>query len=178
MRRKNAAAMAAYPAILGALALILVYLGSIAPTGSWGIVAAAGLLPGLAVISVGMKAGLLCWAGVSILAFLLVPDKLCVLLFGALFGLYPMVKSLLEGLRRGPLGYLLKLAFFNAAFTLIYLTMAGAVASSLPEVLGRSVWVLYGAANVVFLLYDYGFSRLIAVYIARVQRAAHGKAGT
>ena len=82
------------------------------------------------------------------------------------------------GLRRGPLGYLLKLAFFNAAFTLIYLTMAGAVASSLPEVLGRSVWVLYGAAHVVFLLYDYGFSRLIAVYIARVQRAAHGKAGT
>ena len=45
MRRKNAAAMTAYPAILGALALILVYLGSIAPTGSWGIVAAAGLLP-------------------------------------------------------------------------------------------------------------------------------------
>ena len=32
--------------------------------------------------------------------------------------------------------------------------------------------------TVVFLLYDYGFSRLIAVYIARVQRAAHGKAGT
>ena len=40
----DAAAMAAYPAVLGALALILVYLGSIAPTGSWGIVAAAGLL--------------------------------------------------------------------------------------------------------------------------------------
>ena len=136
------------------------------------------VLPAAAVISVGLKAGFLCWAGASILALLLAPDKFCAALFAALFGLYPMVKSLIEGLRRGPLGYLLKLAFFNAAFTLIYLTMAGAVASSLPEVLGRSVWVLYGVANVVFLLYDYGFSRLIAVYIARVQRAAHGKAGT
>lgn len=171
MRRKSAAVKVAYPAILGALALVLVYLGSIAPTGSWGIVAAAGLLPGLAVISVGLKAGLLCWAGVSLLAFLLVPDKFCVLLFGALFGLYPVVKSLVEGLRRKPLEYLLKLAFFNAAFTLVYLTMAGAVAASLPEALGGSAWVLYGAANVVFLLYDYGFSRLIGLYIARVQRA-------
>ena len=74
--------------------------------------------------------------------------------------------------------YLLKLAFFNAAFTLIYLTMAGAVLDSLPQALGGSVWILYGVANLVFLLYDYGFSKLIAVYIARIHRAIHGKAGT
>ena len=171
MRRKNAAAMAAYPAVLGALALILVYLGSIAPTGSWGIVAAAGLLPAAAVISAGMKAGFLCWAGVSILAFLLVPDKFCVLLFGALFGLYPMVKSLAEKPRKRFLEYAVKLLFFNGAFTGLYLTMMEALAASLPAALGDSLWALYPAANVVFVLYDYGFSQLIAVYISRVQRA-------
>ena len=69
--------------------------------------------------------------------------------------------------------YALKLAFFNASFTVICLTMAAAVAESLPRVLGSSVWILYGLANVVFLLYDYGFSKLIALYIARVQRAIH-----
>ena len=167
----------AYPAILSALALILVYLGSITPTGSWGIVAAAGLLPAAAVISVSLKAGFLCWAVSAILAFLLAPDKFCALLFGVLFGLYPMVKSLVEQLRKKPLEYVLKLTFFNAAFTVIYLTMAGAVTASLPQVLGSSVWVLYAAANVVFLLYDYGFSGLIALYIARVQRVIQGKAG-
>ena len=62
MRRKSAAAKVAYPAVLGALALALVYLGAAAPTGSWGIVAMAGLLPAAAVISVGLKAGVLCWA--------------------------------------------------------------------------------------------------------------------
>ena len=173
MRRKSAAVKVAYPAVLGALALILIYIASIAPTGNWGIVAAAGLLPAAAVISVGLKAGLLCWAGVSILAFLLVPDKFCVLLFGALFGLYPMVKSLVEQLRKKPVEYLLKLVFFNIAFTLVYLTMAAAVTASLPEMLGASALILYLAANVVFLLYDYGFSRLIALYIVRVQRAVH-----
>lgn len=173
MRRNNAAGKVAYPAILSALALIIVYAGSITPTGNWGIVAAAGLLPAAAVVSVGLKAGFLCWAAAAILAFLLVPDKFCVLLFGVLFGLYPMVKSLVEQLRKKPLEYVLKLAFFNAAFTVVYLTMTAAVAASLPQVLGSSVWGLYLAANVVFLLYDYGFSRLIALYIARVQRAIH-----
>ena len=173
MRRRGAAARVAYPAILSALALVLVYLGSVAPTGSWGIVAAAGLLPAAAVISVSLTAGFLCWASAAGLAFLLVPGKLCALLFGVLFGLYPMVKSLVERLRKKPLEYALKLAFFNAAFTVVYLTMAGAVTASLPRALNGSVWVLYGAANIVFLLYDYGFSKLIALYIARVQRAIH-----
>ena len=53
MRKKSAASKVAYPAILAALAVALVYLASIVPTGSWGIVAAAGLLPAAAVISVG-----------------------------------------------------------------------------------------------------------------------------
>ena len=173
MRSKSAAGKVAYPAVLSAFALILVYLGSIAPTGSWGIVAAAGLLPAAAVISVSLKAGFLCWAAAAVLAFFLTPDKLCALLFGALFGLYPMVKSLVERLQKKTLEYALKLAFFNAAFTVICLIMAGAVTASLPKALGGSAWVLYGVANVVFLLYDYGFSKLIALYIARIQRAIH-----
>lgn len=173
MRRKSKAVQVAYPAILGALAVVLVYLACLAPTGQWGIVAAAGLLPAAAVVSVGLKAGVLCWAGAAILALLLAPDKFCALLFAVLFGLYPMVKSLAEGLRKKPVEYLLKLAFFNAAFTALYLTMAAAMLGSLPEILGSSVWVLYLAANAVFLAYDYGFGKLIGVYIARVQRAVH-----
>ena len=170
MRRNGAAKNVAYPAVLGGLALVLVYIASVAPTGNWGIVAVAGLLPSAAVISVSLQAGFLCWAGVSILAFLLIQDKFCVLMFAVLFGLYPMIKSLIEQLRRRPLEYVLKLIFFNAAFTVIYLVMKNAVLASLPEVLSV-VWILYVVANIVFLLYDYGFSKLISAYIARIHRA-------
>ena len=173
MRRKSKAAQVAYPAILGALAVILVYLACAAPTGRWGIVAAAGLLPAAAVISVGLKAGALCWAGASVLALLLAPDKFCALLFASLFGPYPLVKSLTERPRKKPLEYMGKLAFFNAVFTALFLTMGAAMLSSLPEALGSSVWVLYLAANVVFLLYDFGFSRLIGFYLARIHRTVH-----
>lgn len=170
MRRNHAAVKVAYPAILGALALVLIYIGSVAPSGNVGIVAVAGLLPSAAVISVGLQAGFLCWAGVSILAFLLIPDKFCVLLFGALFGLYPMIKSLVERLRRRPVEYLLKLVFFNLAFTVIYFAMRAALLASLPEMFS-AVWLLYLVGNVVFLMYDYGFSKLIVLYIARIDRA-------
>lgn len=170
MRKRGVASKVAYPAILGAVSLILVYAASLLPSGRWGVVAVAGLFPAAAVISVSLKAGLLCWAGVSVLAFLLLPDKFCALLYCALFGLYPIVKSLIERLRRIPLEYVLKLAFFNGAFTLIFLVMRRAVLDSLPSVLS-TVWVLYAVGNAVFLLYDFGFSKLIGFYIARIGRA-------
>lgn len=171
MRRKNEAVKVAYPAVLGALAVVLVHLACLVPTGRWGIVALAGLLPAAAVISVGLKAGFLCWAGASILALLLVPDKFCAVLFTALFGLYPMVKSLAEKPRKRLLEYAVKLGFFNAVFTALYAAMMGSMLDSLPPVLGSSLWALYPAANIVFVLYDYGSSQLISAYIRRVGRA-------
>lgn len=170
MSRQHKASKVAYPAVLGALSLILVYAASVAPGGNWGIVAAAGLLPAAAVISVGMGAGFLCWAGVSILSFLLLPGKFCALLYFALFGLYPMIKALVERLRPRGLQYMVKLVFFNAVFTLIYLLMRSAVLDSLPGQL-NTVWLLYIVANVVFIIYDIGFSKLISLYIARIGRA-------
>ena len=158
-----------YPAILGSLALVLLYIAGAVPSGSWGLVAAAGLLPCAAVISVGIAAGFLCWAGVTVLAFLLLPDKFIALLFGVLFGLYPVVKGLIERLRKLPLEYVLKLVFFNLSFTAVYLVMKVAVLAARPGQL-HQVWVLYLVGNVVFLLYDYGFSKLIALYISRIHR--------
>lgn len=170
MSRRSKSAAVAYPAILGALSLLVLYGAAVAPAGNWGLAAVAGLFPAVAVISVGMKAGILCWAGVSILAFLLLPGKLCAFLYAALFGLYPIVKALIERLRRRGAECFLKLVFFNAAFTLIYLVMQSAVLDSLPDAFS-AVWLLYLVGNVVFLLYDFGFSKLIGFYIARIGRA-------
>ncbi|MDE6922224.1 MAG: hypothetical protein K2P01_01595, partial [Oscillospiraceae bacterium] len=89
------------------------------------------------------------------------------------FGLYPMIKSAAEKPRKRLLEYAVKLVFFNGVFTVLYVTMMGTVLDTLPALLGASRWGLYLAANIVFVLYDYGFSRLIAVYLNRVQRTVH-----
>ena len=170
MKKQNSASKIAYPAILGALSLIFVYIASMIPSGNWGFVAIAGLFPAAAVISVGLPSGILCWVGVSVLSLLLIPSKFCALLYSVLFGLYPIIKSLIEKLKKNIVCYLLKLLFFNAAFTLIYIIMRAALLDSLPSVL-HAGWLLYVVGNIVFLAYDFGFSRLISFYIARIGRA-------
>lgn len=170
MSRGRRSAKVAYPAILGALSLVFLYIAGVAPSGTWGLVALAGVFPAAAVISVGIGSGFLCWGGVAVLAFLLLPGKFCALLYTVLFGLYPMVKAVIEGKRLRGVGYVLKLAFFNAAFTLIFVTMKAAVLGSLPDVLSGT-WLIYLVGNIVFLLYDFGFGKLIGFYIARIGRS-------
>lgn len=173
MRTGKLARGVVYPAIFGALALVVLYLAAVSPAGAWGLAAVAGLFPMAVVMSVGMTAGLVCWAGVSLLAFLLLPDKFIALLFGALFGLYPIVKGAVERLRKLPVEYLLKLAFFNGALTVVFLTMKAAVLESLPAPLG-AVWALYLAGNAAFLVYDFGLTKLVALYMERVHRHFKG----
>ena len=84
---KGGAFQIALPAVLGAFALVILYVACGMPTGLWGWTAVAGLAPLAAVASLGVRSGFLCWGGVSILAFLLLPDKFCAMLFAALFGM-------------------------------------------------------------------------------------------
>ena len=77
MRGRSKAARVVYPAIFGAVALVLLYLGTMVPTGTWGVAAVAGIMPVFAVVSSGLASGFLCWAGVALLAFLLLWEVMC-----------------------------------------------------------------------------------------------------
>ena len=174
MRRngeKGSAFQIALPAVLGALALVMLYAACAMPTGLWGWTAIAGFGPLAAVASLGVRSGFLCWGGVSILAFLLLPDKFCAMLFAAIFGLYPMIKALAERVKVLLGKYAFKLAFFNLALTVVFVTMGTLMTASLPAIIGERLWLLYAAGNVVFLVYDYGLTKLIPFYLFRVDRA-------
>lgn len=169
---KGSALRITFPALMGALSLLMLYLACTIPAGRWGWVAVAGLGPLAAVASFGVESGIRCWTGTTILAFLLLPDKFCAVLFTALFGLYPMVKALAERIRLKPGAYAVKLVFFNLSLTAIFGAMGSLVMASLPNFLGGLHWLLfYGIGNVVFLIYDLGLTKLIPFYLVRVDRA-------
>ena len=86
------------------------------------------------------------------------------------FGLYPMVKSLIEQLHKAPLEWLCKLAFFNAVLTFCWFVLRDVLLAGLPAVF-EQLWVLYLGGNIVFLIYDYGFSKLVMFYAARIDKA-------
>jgi hypothetical protein len=156
--------------VLAALSLLLLFLAALLPTGRMAMVAVAGLVPAAGVVSGGLATGFLCYGATGILGLLLLPDKGCALLYALFFGLYPMVKSAVERLRKLPLELLLKLAFFNAALTVLFFGFSALMLPLLPDRL-QGTLAVYLAGNVAFLLYDYGFSKLITYYAARLRGA-------
>lgn len=155
--------------MLSALSLILLYLSAILPMGRLGMVALAGLTPSAAVVSCGVGPGLLCYLGTGILALFLLPDKGNALLYLLFFGIYPLVKHTIERLNKLPLELILKLGFFNAMLTLFWFGLRNILLSAVP-IGDQALWLLYGGGNVIFLLYDFGFTQVIAFYMRRVDR--------
>lgn len=170
-RFSKSASRVALGGVLAALSLLLLYVAALLPTGRIGMVAVAGLVPAAGVISGGLAAGFLCYGAAGLLGLLLLPDKGCALLYVIFFGLYPMIKSVIERLRKLPLELLLKLIFFNIVLAILMFGFSALLLPLLPELL-HSTLPIFLAGNAAFLLYDYGFSKLAAYYAARIHRAA------
>ena len=144
--------------VLAAGSLAVLWLACMVPSGRIGLTGAAGLFPVAAVLAAGRAAGYL----------FLLPDKGVALLYLIFLGLYPVVKNNIEGLRRLPLEWLCKLACFNAALSLFWFALRALFLPDPPVWLGERTWLLYLAGNLIFVLYDVGLSRLIALVMARM----------
>lgn len=155
--------------VLAAGSLAVLWLACVVPSGQLGVTAVAGLFPVGAVLAAGRGAGLLCWAAASILGLLLLPDKGVALMYLVFLGLYPVVKSRLEQLKSRTAEWAGKLAYFNAALTLLWFAFRELFLPALPEWMSAQAWVLYLAGNVIFILYDIALSRLIGGLNARLR---------
>ena len=168
--RPGSAGRTALVGVLSAGGLSVLWLACLAPSGRTGITAAAGLFPVVAVLLAGRAAGWLCWAVIALLGLLLLPNKAVSLMFALFLGLYPVAKSRLEQLRQRGLEWALKLLLFNGAFLLLWYGLRGLLGLSLPEWLAGRTWLMLPAANLVFVCYDIGLSKLIALMTVRLCR--------
>lgn len=153
--------------VLAAGAVALLWLACLAPSGRIGLAAVAGLFPVAAVLAADQKAGYLCWAASGLLGLILLPDKGLALLYLIFLGLYPVGKARIESMRRLPLEWVCKLVFFNAVFVFAWLTMRAVFLPSLPQWMETRGWIVCLLANVIFILYDIGLSRLIGFLMRR-----------
>lgn len=149
-------------AMLTALGVVCLYLSSMMPTMRLSLVALAGLLPCVMVLTGGIGSGFAAYGATAVLAFLIVPNKSAALLYLVMFGHYPMVKSLAERTGNRVLEWLIKLAVFNLSLTVIVLFAR----TLLGEMFGAewATWLIYLGGNAGFVLYDFAFSGLILVF--------------
>jgi hypothetical protein len=133
-----------------------------------GLTALASVFAAAAVIEAGLASGLYVYAVSSALGMLLLPDKAAPILYMVFFGYYPVVKSLIERGRGASLKWILKLSVWTAAFAAVWLLLRAFIFGG--DTAMPSVFIAYPIATAVFVLFDYGFTKLIAFYIARVSK--------
>lgn len=158
-------------AMLIALSVVLLYLGTLLDVLSLSAVALSSFLMFLAVRELPFGYRLAVYFGTSLLSALLLPYPEAAVLYVMFGGFYPLVKLPLERLRR-PLPLLFKLLYFNAVITLSEL--CSVLLFGLPASAWYILALLYLVANPVFFLYDRVVDRLLVYYEARLRpRFAH-----
>ncbi|MBQ7047086.1 MAG: hypothetical protein IJN85_05040 [Oscillospiraceae bacterium] len=163
----------ALSAVISALSVALMALISVIPTLELALPAIAGAFTAVIIIEMNRKWAAAVWISVSVLSLLIVPNKEVAILYAAFFGIYPVLKSVLESKTPKWLEYLIKLLSFNVVIFLAYFLMMKLMNLEIEELetFGNlAIPLLLGAASVVFLLYDYAMTKLITLYNIRLRK--------
>ncbi len=162
-------------AVSAALAVVLLYLGAIVPSGRLALTAVAGLAALFVMLDCGRKWAIGVFIVSALLALLLSPVKASAVLYAAFLGYYPALKILIERVRRPAVQWGIKLALFNAALLALYLLARAILTDTISELPSSlPMWLIWIGLNAVFLAYDVGMKGLIRVYVRRFAGKGNG----
>ena len=158
--------------LIVAITVIIMFLSSLFPFASLAIPAIASFFIAFALIEAGVINSAIIFVASSILIVILVPNlpqnipsKILYIIF---FGYYPIVKYLIQIKFKIVLQWILKIIFFNYAFATTYFVAANFI--NIPsKFLQFGMPVLLIASNIVFVIFDIGYSRIISLYLIRIK---------
>ena len=158
-------------AILCALGVILLAIGSLFQFLDISMAALASFLVIFAVIEMGGKYPFLIFVVTALLSILLVPYKTAPLLYLCFAGYYPMLKAVLEGRLPRVWAWVLKVVVFNVALALtLFLSLKLFAAFTIPE---PWLYLAFPVCSVVFVVYDVALTRVISAYLFRWRQRFH-----
>lgn len=160
--------------MLAALSVVIMLLTAVIPYLTYALPAMSGVLLVLMVIEINKKWALCTYVTISILSFLILPDKEAAMMYFAFFGCYPIVKPVLETyLKNNILCWLAKAVFFNAAAVAAYMIIVNVFGMPLDEMEELGKWavpILLGMGNVMFVLYDICITSMVSLYLKKWQK--------
>ena len=166
MRSKKTKAIS-FAAILSALSVALLYLGSVIEVLDLSTAAFASFLVVFAVIEMGGAYPYLIWACTSALSLLLLPNKFPALIYFIFAGIYPILKAHFERLR--PLfSWPLKISAF--ALMMICAYLAARFVFVIPEISAAFDVIFVALATLAFVLYDIAMSKIILLYLVKLRK--------
>ena len=154
-------------AMLSALGVVLLLVGSMVEVMDIAMAALASLLCIFAVIEYGGSAPWLIFAVTGVLSLVLLPNRTPAVMYVVFLGYYPIIKEKLEKLKK-PIAWLLKEVIFNVSLAALFLIVRFLLMPNVSE----PIWmyaVLVFLAEITFVLYDIALTRLITFYIIKLR---------
>jgi hypothetical protein len=152
--------------LLVALTLVILFSTSILSISTLSILTVASCLIPISIIRTSIKNAILVYLASSILSFFLVTPNIAIY-YTLFFGVYGIIKHIIEKFKKLPIEIILKLVSFNLLLGLTYLitkTFLGILSINI------SLWILWIAAQGVFLIYDYALTLAISFFLSRFHK--------
>lgn len=161
----------AYSGVATALSVVMLFLGSIVWVLGYTMPLVASLVMIILLDSVSQKSALLTFISTSIISFILLNDKECVLLYILFFGYYPLIRDKINDIKPKFLSYLLKFITFNAAMVLAQILCVYVFGIPFDDMLGKwGIVVFVLCLNLVFAVFDKLYTLLLRLYRIKLKK--------
>lgn len=161
----------AYSGVATALSVVMLFLGSIFWVLGYTMPLVASLVMIILLDSISQKSALLTFISTSIISFILLNDKECVLLYILFFGYYPLIRDKINDIKPKFLSYLLKFITFNAAMVLTQVLCVYVFGIPFDDMLGKWGIVLFVLClNLVFVVFDKLYTLLLRLYRIKLKK--------
>lgn len=161
----------AYSGVATALSVVMLFLGSIFWVLGYTMPLVASLVMIILLDSISQKSALLTFVSTSIISFILLNDKECVLLYVLFFGYYPLIRDKINDIKPKFLSYLLKFITFNAAMVLTQVLCVYVFGIPFDDMLGKwGIVVFVLCLNLVFVVFDKLYTLLLKLYRIKLKK--------
>lgn len=161
----------AYSGVATALSVVMLFLGSIFWVLGYTMPLVASLVMIILLDSISQKSALLTFISTSIISFILLNDKECVLLYILFFGYYPLIRDKINDIKPKFLSYLLKFVSFNAAMVLTQILCVYVFGIPFDDMLGKwGIVVFVLCLNLVFVVFDKLYTLLLKLYRIKLKK--------
>ena len=153
----------AYTGILLALNIILLILSNIIPINTLFFMASASLIVSIVIIEYGVKYGAIFSIASILLSFFIIANKAQWIFYIFTFGIYGLIKYLIEKNKRVYIELVLKVFFANIMAVALYIILKGFIfiPINLFTVIGFEIG---------FIVYDYVYTLFIEYYDVKIKR--------
>ena len=171
---KNNTSKITFCAMMAALATVVMLLAYF-PYLTYALPAISGLFIMLTVIETDCKWAVITYLCSAVLVFLFCEIESKLMYIG-LLGYYPILKSVIERIKKPIIEWILKLAVYSSSILIIYFILTRLTDISVNDMgvyIKYGSFILFFAGMLVFILYDYCISRMAAMYLT----SYHNKIG-